>query len=75
MATISITLSESAYKRLKKLKLPGDSFSDVVMRELPEPMDTCGEILGALKESRPSKANPELRKAMLEGRGRRSTRR
>jgi len=75
MATLTITVSQKAYQRLKKLKLPGDSFSDVIVRELPDPRDTCGAILEGLKDSRPSKANPALRKAMLAGRGRRSPRR
>ena len=71
---ISITLKRPAYERLKRLKEPGESFSDVVMRQLPEPWDTCGEVLDGLKRGPAVKADPQLRKAMLAGRGRRSSR-
>jgi hypothetical protein len=74
MAFKTITLSVSAYERLKKLKEPGESFSEVVLRELPEPCDTCGEILDSFKHQPAPMANPKLRAAMLAGRGRRSPR-
>jgi hypothetical protein len=32
MPSITVTLSSEAYARLKKLKEPGDSFSDVIVR-------------------------------------------
>jgi predicted CopG family antitoxin len=74
MATTTIALTQPAYERLKKQKLPGESFSDVVLREIPVPCETAGEILDYF-ESRPvPKANPKLRAAMLAGRGRRSNR-
>ena len=73
--TMRISLSAPAYQRLKKLKLPGDSFSDVLLRELPEPCETAGEVLESFKHVPVPKANPDLRKAMLAGRGRRSPRR
>lgn len=50
MASTTITLSGPAYKRLKKFKTEGDSFSDVILRELPEPTATCGELLESLSE-------------------------
>lgn len=74
MAFKTITISVPAYERLKKLKEPGESFSEVVLRELPEPYDTCGEILDSFKLRPSPKANPKLREAMLNGRGRRSPR-
>ncbi len=74
MASTNVSLNDAAYKRLKKLKLPGDSFSDVLLRELPEPLATAGEVLDYFQKHGVPKANPELRKALLEGRGRRSRR-
>ena len=74
MATVSITVSQQAYQRLKKLKLPGDSFSDVIVRELPEPCDTGGELLESFKTRPVPKADPEMRRIILAGRGRRSNR-
>ena len=67
-------LNEEAYKRLKKLKRRGDSFSDVILRELPGPLDTCGEVLEYFTKQGVPEANPKLREAMLTGRGRRSHR-
>jgi predicted CopG family antitoxin len=74
MATNNIAISEEAYRRLKKLKLPGDSFTDVLLRELPDPCGTCGEVLESFKTRPVPKADPKLREAMLRGRGRRSSR-
>ena len=74
MAFITITIRNEAYDRLRKLKEPGDSFSDVIMRQLPDPCETAGEVLERLKNIRIPRANPKLRAALLAGRGRRSTR-
>ena len=74
MATTTIPISQPAYRRLVKLKQPGESFSDVLLRELPEPCDTCGEVLDYLQKHGVPKANPKLEEAMLSGRGRRSHR-
>ncbi len=49
MASICINVSTEAHARLKKLKGPGDSFSDVILRELPNPCDTAGELLDRLE--------------------------
>jgi len=67
-------VSVEAHKRLKKLKGPGDSFSDVILRELPNPRDTAGELLDRLEGLQLPKADPKLRAAVLAGRGRRSKR-
>lgn len=75
MATWNIAIKEEAYKRLKKLKLPGDSFTDVILRELPDPLETAGEILDYFEKHPVPKANPKLLKTMLSGRGRQSGRR
>jgi predicted CopG family antitoxin len=45
MAGTHINLNETAYGMLKKLKRPGQSFSDVVIENLQPPADTCGELL------------------------------
>ena len=74
MASTNVNLNEAAYKRLKKLKLPGDSFSDVLLRELPDPCETAGELLDHFTKQGVPAANPKLRDAMLKGRGRRSNR-
>jgi len=72
MATTTIALTQPAYERLKKQKLPGESFSDVVLREIPIPCETAGEILDHFESHPVPKANPRLRTAMLTGRGRRA---
>jgi predicted CopG family antitoxin len=74
MATTTIALTRPAYERLKKQKLPGESFSDVVLREIPEPCETAGEVLAHFEQHPVPKANARLRAAMLSGRGRRSSR-
>ncbi len=75
MATTTIALTQSAYERLKRQKLPGESFSDVVLREVPEPLETAGEVLDYFESHPVPKSNPQLRAAMLSGRSRRSNRR
>jgi hypothetical protein len=72
--SINITLTKPAYDRLKKLKEPGESFSQMVMRELPELLETCGELEDYFALHGVPKANPKLEQAMLSGRGRRSKR-
>jgi hypothetical protein len=74
MATVTVNLTTQAYARLKKHKGPKDSFSDVVLREVPETLSTCGELEDYFKSHGVPKANPKLRMAMLAGRGRRSKR-
>jgi predicted CopG family antitoxin len=74
MPHVTVTLSTEAHARLKKLKMKRDSFSDVIIRELPDPLDTAGEVLDWIEKANLPKANPKLREAMLAGRGRRSNR-
>jgi hypothetical protein len=59
---------------MKKLKEPGESFSQMVMRELPERLETCGELEDYSAKRDVPKANPKLERAMLSRRGRRSKR-
>ena len=72
--SINITLTKPAYEKLKKLKEPGESFSAMVMRELPDRLNTAGEVLDYFEKHGVPKANPKLEKRMLSGRGRRSNR-
>jgi len=74
MAFVTLTINTEAHRRLKKLKGPGDRFSDVILRELPEPWETAGDVLDGLESMQIPKADPELRAAILAGRGRRSPR-
>ena len=75
MAHVSLTVNTEAYNRLKKRKAPGDSYSDVILREIPEVWDTCGDVLEGLKRLQMPKVNPRLLEALTKGRGRRSRRR
>jgi hypothetical protein len=75
MPSICINISTEAHSRLKKFKGPRDSFTDVILRELPDPCLTAGQLLDRLESIELPKADPKLRAAMLAGRGRRSNRR
>ena len=48
MASVTITITDKAHTRLKKLKTGKDSFSDVILREVPDPDATLPEIVEAL---------------------------
>ena len=74
MSFRNIGINDGAYARLKGLKQPGDSFSAVILRELPEPCETAGAIEDYFKEHGVPEANPKPRRAMLAGCGRRSRR-
>ena|SRR5437870_959322 len=74
MSYKTLTLRTEAYLRQQKLKAPGDSFSDVILRELPEPWETCGDVLDGLKKMQVPRPDPRLMAAVLKGRGRRSAR-
>ena len=70
MPSICINVSTVAYWRLKKRKGPGESFSDVILREVPElPLETCGQLEDYFASHGVPKAAPKLRAAMLAGRG------
>jgi predicted CopG family antitoxin len=74
MPSITITISTEAHKRLAKLKEGGESFSDVILRELPERADTFGDLERLMKDRTLPRANPKLMEAVIKGRGRRSPR-
>jgi predicted CopG family antitoxin len=65
----TVTLSEEAYQALKRKKRPGESFTDLVLREFAQ-QGNAGHILSVLKtiEFPPdfaesvAKASKELRK-------------
>ena len=69
MAHVSLRVSTEALKRLKKHKGPGDSYFDVILREIPEVW-----VLEGLKQLQMPKINPKLLDALRKGRGRRSRR-
>lgn len=74
MSYTTISVNDQAMARLRKNKLPGDTYSDVILRELPDPCETAGELLERLERESVPKANPKFEAAMLAGRGRRSNR-
>jgi predicted CopG family antitoxin len=50
MAMTTIALTRPAYERLKKQELPGESFSDVVLREIQNRarrLETCSQVYRA----------------------------
>lgn len=75
MAFKTLTISEEAHQRLKKHKLPGESFTQVILRELPEPLETAGEVLAFLKSEPPPRLDRRALEALGNRRGRRSRRR
>ena len=74
MAFKTLTVSEEAHQRLKKHKLPGESFTQVILRELAEPLETAGEVLDFLKSEPPPRLDRKALEALRRGRGRRSSR-
>jgi len=74
MSYKTLTVRTEAYARLKKLKAPGESFSDVILRELPEPWQTCGDVLQGLRNIQAPMPDAKFMAAVLKGRGRRSRR-
>jgi predicted CopG family antitoxin len=76
MATITVTLSTEAHRRLKRLKQGKESFSDVILRELPERAYTCGELLDVMGKAFAGRklTDPERMRAVENGRKRRSKR-
>jgi hypothetical protein len=76
MGSIRITLTRAAFKRLKNCKAAAETFSDVLLRELPEmPVLTAGEVLNRLEGFVGRKLLDETRIRVVEhGRKRRSNR-
>ena len=74
MSYKTLTVTSEAFERLQKLKAPGESFSDVILRELPESWATCGNVLDGLRKMHVPRPDRKLMAAVLRGRGGRSPR-
>lgn len=74
MPFTTITISTDAHTRLRKLKEPGDSFSDVILRNVHQPCATAGEMLAVFKNVDLPPMNPRRLALLRSGRGRRSNR-
>lgn len=74
MPFTTITISTDAHARLRKLKEPGDSFSDVILRNVHQPCETAGELLEAFKNVELPPMDPRRLALLKSGRGRRSNR-
>ena len=70
----TLTISDEAHQRLKKHKLPGESFTQVILRELPEPLETAGEVLDFLKREPAPKLDRNALQILRKSRGPRSNR-
>ncbi len=57
-------VSEAAYAVLSAQKRPGESFSAVILRCVPQPIDTFGELLTHLRTKKGSLADPEFLKEL-----------
>jgi predicted CopG family antitoxin len=76
MPFTTITISTEAHQRLARHKIGRESYSAVILREIPEPpLETAGQIEAYFSKHGVPKSDPKLRRAMLVGRGRRSNRR
>ena len=74
IATITLTVTTEVHDKLKKLKVGKESFSEMLMRELPDRANTCGEVLEKLEGKVLPPMDPDLLAAVRLGRGRRSNR-
>lgn len=73
MATTTISIATDVHERFRQLRSrPEESFSSVLRRELPQPLETCGELLEHFVKAGVPRANPARRQALAAGRGRRS---
>jgi len=74
MAFKTLTISEEAHQRLRKHKLPGESYTQVILREIPEPLEPAGNVLDFLKSEPRPEIDRQALKSLRQGRGRRSSR-
>jgi predicted CopG family antitoxin len=74
MASIRLTVTTEVHDKLKKLKVGKESFSEMLLRELPDRANTCGEVLEKLEAKELPPMDPDLLKAVRNSRGRRSNR-
>ncbi len=69
----TITIGDEAYKLLSALKrLPGESFTKVILRHLNRPADTGGELLEAMEKLPPPDVDLVVLKRTERERGKRS---
>lgn len=74
MSFKTLTISDEAHQRLKKRKLPGESFTQVILREIPEPLETAGDVLDYLRSEPAPQLDRRALESLRKGRGRRSHR-
>jgi predicted CopG family antitoxin len=72
MAYTNITVNDAAYELLCSLKGKKDSFSNVILRHIKRPAETCGELLEAMEKAGPPEVDLEMLDRMEAERGRRS---
>ena len=63
MGTITLTVTTEVHDKLKKLKVGQESFSEMLMRELPDRANTCGEVLEKLEGKELPPHEPESAKS------------
>ncbi len=57
----TLTIRDDIYERLDRLKLEGESFSDVIQRLLEDRRPSLKDFLGALRDSEwPDELNKEI---------------
>jgi len=68
-----LTVSDSAYAALAAQRGPNESFSDVILRLAPPPLETCGDLLDYLERTKAPLLDlnflAELRKRKRNSRG------
>jgi len=75
MAHTTITVRTSTRALLERVRRENESLGDTIERYVFEPAATCGELLEKLKPFKGKGVlTPEGRRAVREGRGRRSPR-
>jgi len=69
----TITIDDDAYKLLSSLKRGArDSFTQVIMRHIHKPAETCGELLDATANDPAPRVDLGVLKRIAANRGRRS---
>ncbi|MGE3310994.1 MAG: antitoxin VapB family protein [Limisphaerales bacterium] len=74
MPSTTITISTEAHQLLARLKQGNESFSEVILRHVRLPADTCAELLERIEKQGPPPIEPEILAALRSSRGRRSRR-